>query len=335
MGWKGTARSLGAAYRAAERESNRRHRELQRLEKEYSKMQILEQAAYEVDCYENHLERLISLHKEGGTSVNWLEIKDQPEPSKPLPSFILQKEAAAIEAAYTPTFIARIFGQEKRKRAELAQKTKDAISEDDVNNKKALKKWEQSHAEWLTDIALAERVLNGDLLAKQEVIKELNPFAEIADLGSSLNFRIHETGLIECDISTHGNKVIPTEIKSLLSSGKLSVKKMPVSKFNELFQDYICSCALRVANEIFNIIPGDMVIVTVLDDVLNTATGHLENLPILSVAIPRATIAKFNMQAIDPSDAMSNFVHNMSFKKTSGFLSVSQINPADLKGVAI
>ncbi|MFK0310576.1 hypothetical protein ACIQUF_04965 [Pseudomonas sp. NPDC090233] len=36
---------------------------------------------------------------------------------------------------------------------------------------------------------------------------------------------------------------------------------------------------------------------------------------ILNVAFSRATVEGLNLEAIDPSDAMKKFVHNMSFKK--------------------
>jgi hypothetical protein len=325
MGWKGTVRSVGAAYRAAERDSNRRHRELQKREKAYAKMQMLEQAAYDVDSYENHIDRLTSLHKECSSGVNWHEISAEPEPSKPIPSRPLESKAIAKEVSYKPNFIDRLFGLEKRKRAKLALNIQKAITQDEEHNNKAEKEWKEAHDEWAFDAALAERVLNGDPQAKIYVIKQLDPFSELIALGSKLSFHVRDDGLIECDLSAHGSTVIPSEIKSLLSSGKLSVKKMPITKFNELFQDYVCSSALRIANELFSILPGEMVVVTVMDDVLNTRTGHLEELPILSAAISRDTISKMNIQTIDPSDSMRNFIHHMNFKKASGFNPVKKL----------
>lgn len=325
MGWKGTIRSVGASYRAAERDSNRRHRELQKREKEYAKMQMLEQAAYDVDSYENHIGRLISLHKECGVGVNWQEVKAESAPSKPLSSSTLELKGVAEEASYTPNFIDRLFGLEKRKRAKFTLNIQQAIAQDKKNNIKAEQEWSAAHDEWASDVALAERVLSGDPHAKGDVIKQLNPFSELTNLGSQLSFHIRDDGLIECNLSAHSSTVIPSEIKSLLTSGKLSVKKMPITKFNELFQDYVCSSALRIANELFSILPSEMVIVTVMDDVLNTSTGHLEKLPILSTAISRSTLSKLNLQIIDPSDSMSNFIHYMDFKKASGFNPVRKV----------
>ncbi len=45
----------------------------------------------------------------------------------------------------------------------------------------------------------------------------------------------------------------------------------------------------------------------------------MEEQPILSVAIPRNTIDGLNLDTIDPSDSMGNFVQNMDFNKTTGF----------------
>jgi hypothetical protein len=74
-----------------------------------------------------------------------------------------------------------------------------------------------------------------------------------------------------------------------------------------------------------------MVIITAKSDLLNTRTGHLEETPILSVAIPRKTLEQLNIEIVDPSDAMENFLHNMKFLKTKGFSGVKQITPSDIK----
>lgn len=83
---------------------------------------------------------------------------------------------------------------------------------------------------------------------------------------------------------------------------------------------------LRVGRELLSILPDDLVVVTAVDDAVNTATGHMDKFPIVSVAVSRKTLETLNMQSIDPSDAMKNFVHNMSFKKTSGFTPVEVLD---------
>lgn len=326
MGWKGTVRSIGAAYRAAERDSKRRHREFQKQEIAFAKMQILEQAAYEVDCYESLIERFLSIHKDAIPNVNWLEMKRSPEPIKPTPSTALEDKARKKEAEYRPGFFDRLFGSEKKKRAQLALEIKEAVNQDNTTNERVELDWMNAHTEWMADVELAEGVLNNDPKAKLDAIKQIDPFSELTELGSELKFQITESGLLECELIAHGSSVIPEEVKSLLSSGKLSVKKMPITKFNELYQDYVCACALRISNEVFSILPDDSVVITVIDTLLNTATGHQEDQPILSVAIPRKTLYSLNMDTIDPSDSMRNFLHNMKFNKKSGFSAVDKVN---------
>ncbi len=103
---------------------------------------------------------------------------------------------------------------------------------------------------------------------------------------------------------------------------------MPKGMFNEIYQDYVCSCVPRVGNELLAILPEQMVLVHVTDKLLNTKTGHMEDQCILSVAISRDTIKNLNMDMLNPSDSLDNFVHNMNFKKTKGFEVVEKLLPS-------
>lgn len=85
MGWKGTLRSMQAASRKADRNSQRRQRELQSRQKEYAKMEALEQAAYEVEVYENQIDVLLSVHKECGEEIDWRSFS-RGQSRKSLPS---------------------------------------------------------------------------------------------------------------------------------------------------------------------------------------------------------------------------------------------------------
>jgi hypothetical protein len=210
----------------------------------------------------------------------------------------------------------------------------DAKREDEQDYNSKLDHWRTKHKDWEESTELAKKILSGDKESKVIAFKELNPFSEIANLVSGLSFSIaEESSVIEVEVHVHGNDIVPNEIKSILQSGRLSVKKMPKGAFNELYQDYVCICVLRVANEVFSIAPDGMTIVTAVDELLNSKTGHLEKSPILSVNFARETLSRLNMNKIDPSDAMGNFIHNMSFKKTTGFQIVNQIRPNDISQV--
>lgn len=330
MGWKGTVRSIGSAVRAAERDAKRRQRELEKQEKEFAKMQELEQSAYEVEVYENHIEIIQSLHKECSARIDWEEVSRALKPTEPKRS--MEKETIARDRikSYTPNLFDKLLKRENKNQQKLKENLSAAQTADEKKNEEKLKEWRESIADWEESQKLSQLLLDGDNDSKIKVIEELNPFSEISNLGSNLSFNINESSIVEADINIHSNDIVPSENKSLLASGRLSVKKMPKGRFNEIFQDYVCSCVLRVANELFSILPDQIVVITAVDELLNSKIGHLENSPILSVAVSRTTFEKLNLTNIDPSDSMSNFLHNMSFKKTQGFEPVNRIDSSGL-----
>jgi len=331
MSWKSTVRSIGTAVRAAERDAKRRQNELEKREKQYERMQELEQASYEVEVYENHIDVIQSLHKECTSPINWEKIASSKEPRKPKKLNQNEYIAQSEEDNYKPGFIDRLFKREENTRKKLSENIKRAIEKDSLEYNLNISKWEEKVKDLKTSADMAKSLLNGDSKTKLEIIENLDTFSEISNLGSSLIISIKETGVVEASINVHGKDIVPNEIKSLLKSGKLSVKKMPQGKFNELYQDYVCSAVLRIANELFSTTLDDAVIVTAVDELLDTKTGHLKESPILSAYISRNTLKSLNLDTIDPSDSMENFVHHMSFKKTKGFDVVSRIDSAMMK----
>ncbi len=325
MGWKGTIRTISAAARAAERDAKRRQRELEKQQIQYERMQELEQAAYEVEVYENHIDIIQSLHKECSRPIGWQKIVASEAPQKPEKSSRAEQTARLKIENYKPSFIDRLFKREEKRRDELEKGLKQAIEKDTLEHSEELAKWEEELKNWEESTRIGQSLLDGNREAKIEAIENLDPFSEISNLGSRLEVHIGEDGVVEATIHVHGEEIVPNETKSLLRSGKLSVKQMPKGTFNEFYQDYVCSSALRVANELFSVIPDDIVIVTAVDKLLNSKTGHLEESPILSACIPKNTLQSLNLEAIDPSDSMENFIHNMSFKKTKGFDAVSRV----------
>lgn len=317
MGWKGTVRSIGASYRSIQREEQRRQRELQKREKEIAKMEALQLAAYEVEVYENHIDLILSVHKESANIIDWKALKDAKEPIEP-------QRKRTNEMSFKAGFLTKILGNESIKKEK-------AIQKDDEDFELAYEQWKLDRSTWEENKLLASKLLSGDEESKIQILKRIDPFSDISELGSSLNFEIKENKIVEAILRPHGKDVVPSETKSLLQSGKLSVKKMPVGKFNEIFQDYICSCVLRIGNETLAIIPDQLILIHVLDEILNTKTGHMEEQCVVSVAISRDTIASLNMNMIDPSDSMENFVHNMKFLKTKGLQPVKKLQPSSFE----
>jgi len=330
MGWKSTVRTITTEIHRAEREAQRKRRELERQRKQQLKMMELERAAYEVEVYNNHIDVLLSIHKDCGNPIDWQAIRAANPPSKPEKPHAREKAAREKLEKYKPGILDKIRKREDERRKELAQNVERMRQEDEEEYQRLLDRYQKECSEWEETQEHATKVLAGDPDALVEVIEEVNPFGEISELGSSLEFQGYEAGVIEATLHVNSEEVVPKEVKSLLKSGKLSVKEMPKSKFNELYQDYVCGSVLRIARELFALLPIQTVLVTALGNLLNTRTGHIEEMPILSVFIPRDTLDKLSFQALDPSDAMENFVHRMDFKKTKGFGPVTNLELSDL-----
>jgi len=322
MGWRGTLRSVQAAVRAAERDSRRRQRDLERRRQAISKANEIERAAYEVEVYRNRLELLVSVHKEGSSRIDWQKISLIPPPQPPQKMTTQEESARYRLESYKPNMVTRILRRVEKVRSKLARDVELGQRADEAAFREACGHYDQQNSEWNEKRDLAERILSGDTAAYLEVIKET--FREIDDLGSGVEFKISNPHSITADISVHGENAVPRESKSLLKSGKLSVKQTTKGDFYRLYQDHICSCVLRVARELFATLPLEIVVVSAVDMLVNSSTGHLEEQSILSAVIPRRTFESLNLDLIDPSDSMKNFVHRMDFKSTTGFRPVER-----------
>jgi uncharacterized membrane protein YkoI len=117
MGWKGTLRSMEASARKSERNSQRRQRELQKRQAQYAKMEALEQAAYEVEVYDNQIEVLLSVHKECGEEIDWSSFTNRAEPVQPQ---LASSSEAQARACVHPQFL-RQTAQAREQAASKAQ----------------------------------------------------------------------------------------------------------------------------------------------------------------------------------------------------------------------
>lgn len=316
MGWKSLVRTM-------ERNARRHQKELEAQRKQMAKMQETQRAQYEVKVFQNQLDILTSIHKDSSEALNWRIISESAKPSPPIRQNMHEKAAKNALEAHKPGFMASFLKDKKKQ--DLEQGVQHAIQRDNEIHQRLLSEWEEEVEHWSFTKEISHLVLKGDTAAKLKILTEINPFEEISDFGSKVKATYLQGKFLEVSFFVHGTDIIPNEEKSLLKSGKLSVKKMSPSKFNEIYQDYVCSCILRIASEVFAVLPDEVVYITALDEVLNTKTGHKEDSPIVSVCIPRKTLQSLNLETIDPSDSFANFVHAMSFKKAKGFEAVKKI----------
>jgi hypothetical protein len=323
MGLKSTLRALQAQERRVQREEQKRLRELERRSKEQAKLSAIEQARLEVETHDNRLEVLLSVHKERGEVQDWRYVEATLPPAAP--------QKGAHHELRAKQLLCIDFEQQSATAAEAL--VEQARMRDEHDYSEAMQSYAQDRSQWEKDTTLARRVLCGEHKAYIEALTQFNPLTEIADLGSSAHFVVHGSKLLECTLKVNGVQAIPGEVKSLTASGKVSVKTMPKSRFHEIYQDYVCGCVLRVAWEVFALLPVESLIVTALADWLDPGTGRTTERPVLSVGMHRGSLEALDFERLDPPDALEGFLHRGDFKasrKLGAFQPISPLTPADL-----
>lgn len=334
MSWRATIRAIEADQRRAQRTEQRRFKELQRRNKELAKLSALEQARLEVETHENQLEVLLSIHKEQGNEWDWHTLAGSLAPMEPLRGNRHQTDVAARHALYKPGFLDRLFGKAKKQAAAFEVEREAARIRDERDFEAAWAQFQKDCASWEEERQLANDVLAGSPDAYSRVLRELTPFAELSELGSSLTFRVHSPRLVEVSVKVNGEQVIPAEMKSLTATGKVSSKAMPKARFNEIYADYVAGCVLRVGREVMALLPVQTLLVTALSDLFDSRTGRTAEQPVLSVALTRAVMQRLNYDRLDTSDAMENFLHRGDFKasrRSGAFVPITPLTMADIE----
>lgn len=325
MGWRGTVRTLGAMARQAERDAMRRSRDNARHLAAMEKLDAKAQAAAAVREHEEYLQRLISIHSTCSVSTDWHSRANEPAPREPRYSAKNESDARLAMELYKPSFLSRLFGQIENQKRKLSDAMDAGKRKDEQLFSQESAKYPQELADHQEQVAFSQRVLKADPEALLEAVKLFEPLSSIGLLGEHMQLTVPKPNVLAIELAVHSEDVVPKERAKLLVSGRASVKPMPKGEYYRLYQDHVCSAGLRVARELLALLPIEEVIVTAVDDLLDPSTGHLKRSAILSFRAPRQTISQLNFHAIDPSDAMRNFVHNMSFTPTNGFKKVEQL----------
>ena len=266
----------------------------------------------EVERYNETINNLRNIHKYCDEYIDWKSILDAKEPFSP--GQIGPKQARALEEleSYKPSFFERMIHGDRRK--ELEEAVERARRED-----------LEDYENWETLNILAKQVLAGDTEAYLNVIYEMNPLNDLVEYGSDFEFGADNADEMEVEFTVNTD-IVPKYSLSLTKTGKVSRKELTKTAYYDLVQDYVSSCTIRVARDIFALLPVKKVYVHAVEKRLDTQTGYMQDVTVLSVLFTREILEKLNFGLIDPSDALNNFRHNMIFLKTAGFQPVDRIS---------
>ncbi len=317
-GGKKVLKELAAATRRAEREAKKRQRELEKRRKEMAKAEARQKAEYEVELFENEIDRLLSVHKDEPEAWNWKKLSEASDPAPPSEDGPLERAARESLANYKPGFFENLFGGAKKKIAELEAQIQAGRKNDAINLSAAKRRHEEECAQAEAQRAFARRMVDGDTDAYTQALTEINPFEEISELGASISFPLVESKRISVRVQARGESVVPAEERKLTATGKLSTKAMAKGRFYEIYQHYLCGCALRIARELFALLPIDEALVNVVTVGVDSRTGHDTDETLISVIMPRSQFSKLNFKRLTPPASMELFEHRMQFRKTAG-----------------
>lgn len=317
MGWRGTLRSVSAAMRAADREAQRRR-------KVAHKQQAADEAAEAVIELEEHIQGLLTLHTDIGHVIDWHAMAEAGRPVEPKRGYGRSSKLERQLQTFRPAALDFLRGGSKKRFSDLERRHGNAWEEDEAEFQRAYAEFDQALQEWESDRSLARRVTAGERDALMEVIAEHQKLTREDRLGTYVSFEVGDS-YVHGKPEVHPVSVMPAIRRKQLAGGGLSQTKMPVGEHHDLYQDYVASVALKVAGDLFNILPLDEVYVTCLVDMLDPTTGHQAKTPVVSVHFVRETYAKLNLDSVDPSQALNNFRHNMRYKRTTGFQAVELV----------
>ncbi|MCB7320455.1 DUF4236 domain-containing protein [Lacrimispora sp. 210928-DFI.3.58] len=157
--------------------------------------------------------------------------------------------------------------------------------------------------EWEFYHARAENVLNGDIDTYFELVSMLNPFNDLLEYGSEFELGTEDPRMMAVHFKVNSNHVIK------------EAKKLSKEEYNYILQDYVCGASIRVARDLFALLPLRHIIVTAIDQRKN----------ILSVDFQLDTFQTLNFTALDASDTIRRFKHRMEFSSVAGFSKVEEL----------
>jgi hypothetical protein len=159
-----------AAIKDAERSSRRRQRELQAMAKESARQAERDQAAYQVEVFQNQLELLTSLHREATPPVDWRAHASAARPGIAAPDRSTSVAAREALERYRPGFFARLLGLDARNK--LEQRLANALAAEAARQAQL----EEAHAaaveQWEAHREYANAVLAGDQSLYNEVLRD-------------------------------------------------------------------------------------------------------------------------------------------------------------------
>ena len=156
---------------------------------------------------------------------------------------------------------------------------------------------------WAYYYAAAPAVLSGDIDTYLRLIDEVNPLGDLLEYGTNFEFGTDSPDKMAVEYTVN---------KALLARSERTLARFA---YNNLLQDFVCSLSIRIARDMFALLP-------VRHTVVNTV---MDGQVILSIDFDRDTLSRVKFGFIDPSETVQRFPHAMQFTPDTGFYPVNTL----------
>lgn len=266
--------------------------------------------AQEVDAYNAYVQMLRTIHLEMKEPLNWGAIREEDltqfENDSPQTKQIRQQLAE-----FEPTWMDRLFRREKVKKQVLSERLSKAL----LTDQEILSDKQQLH-----DLSL--RVLAHEETAWLETISSHDTFESVETFGNTVRVQFRK-GVLNVYLEIGKENTVPEEVLSLTAKGNLSRKKMGKTNYYALYQDYVCSCMIGIARNVFALLPTERVLIHTYD--VSQADAPPVKGCIVSARITREDLSDVLFDIMDASNVVEGFEHHMNHLKTKGFRLVDEV----------
>jgi len=157
---------------------------------------------------------------------------------------------------------------------------------------------------WSYYHGMAPEILAGNIDAFLQLIYEINPLDDLLEYAGSFQFGTDTPTKMTVEFVV--NKAPLSNIQQTYDT----------ARYNDVLQDYICSICIRIARDVFALLPVKNVVVH----------AEFDNVTVISVDFDRATMSKIKFGFIDPSDTISRFDHKMEYNSYHGLIEVNRLD---------
>lgn len=150
---------------------------------------------------------------------------------------------------------------------------------------------------WKYYKSVADKVLHGDIDTYLQVIEKIRPLDDLLAYGGDFEFGTEDSTVMEVEFN-----VMPEDV-------------LGDNYSEDLLQEYVCACSIRVARDIMALLPVTEVIVhTVMDEKC-----------VLSVEFNKEAMMDLNYNGMKAIEIICDFKHFMEIDKNGKFVEVSRI----------